>query len=115
VIGDMGEVGDQGPQFHAEIGAWARQRGIDTVLALGELARDSVTAFEQGDGLAGTARHFGDYDALQAAVLAQLPATASVLVKGSRFMKMERVVQAIAAQASTAPDNDNNNKEAGHA
>jgi len=116
VIGDMGEVGDQGPQFHAEIGAWARQRGIETVLALGELARHSVSAFAQADGPAGTAQHFDDYDALHTAVLAQLPATASALVKGSRFMKMERVVQAIAAQASTTHDNDNdNNKEAGHA
>ena len=43
-------------------------------------------------------RHFGDVDALNAAVLAQLPGVASVVIKGSRFMKMERVVQAITAQ-----------------
>ena len=112
VIGDMGEVGDQGPQFHAEIGAWARERGIESVLALGELARHSVSAFESTDGLAGEARHFDAIEPLQAAVIARLPTLGSVLVKGSRFMKMERVVQAMAAQAFPQQEN---NKEAGHA
>jgi UDP-N-acetylmuramoyl-tripeptide--D-alanyl-D-alanine ligase len=83
----MGEVGDQGPQFHAEVGAFARERGIPVLLTLGEQAR----------GMGGL--HFGDIDALNAAVIEQLPRAASVLVKGSRFMKMERVVEAITAHA----------------
>jgi UDP-N-acetylmuramoyl-tripeptide--D-alanyl-D-alanine ligase len=87
VLGDMGEVGDQGPAFHAEVGAYARERGIEQLYTLGEQA-----AAMQG-------RHFADVDALKAAVLQALPATESVLVKGSRFMKMERVVEAIAAHA----------------
>jgi UDP-N-acetylmuramoyl-tripeptide--D-alanyl-D-alanine ligase len=87
VLGDMGEVGDQGPQFHAEVGEHARERGIEQLFTLGE----------QSSGLRG--RHFDDIDSLNAAVLAQMPAVASVLVKGSRFMKMERVVEAIARQA----------------
>jgi len=86
VLGDMGEVGDQGPQFHAEIGDHARARGIEQLLTLGEQSR------------AMRGRHFGDIDALNAAVLAELPRAASVLVKGSRFMKMERVVEAITRQ-----------------
>ena len=85
VLGDMGEVGDQGPQFHAEVGAYARERGIEQLLTLGEQSR----------AMAG--RHFDDVAALNAAVVAALPAVASVLVKGSRFMAMERVVQAIDA------------------
>ncbi|WBY04031.1 UDP-N-acetylmuramoyl-tripeptide--D-alanyl-D-alanine ligase [Ramlibacter tataouinensis] len=86
VLGDMGEVGDQGPQFHAEVGQYARERGIERLFTLGEQAR----------AMAG--EHFDGIDALNAAVLAQLPATASLLVKGSRFMKMERVVQAVQQQ-----------------
>jgi UDP-N-acetylmuramoyl-tripeptide--D-alanyl-D-alanine ligase len=88
VLGDMGEVGDQGPQFHAEVGDYARERGIEQLFTLGE----------QAAAMRGT--HFANVEALNAAVLAALPATQSVLVKGSRFMKMERVVQAIAAQAN---------------
>ncbi|MES2972522.1 MAG: UDP-N-acetylmuramoyl-tripeptide--D-alanyl-D-alanine ligase [Pseudomonadota bacterium] len=91
VLGDMGEVGDQGPAFHREVGAHARERGIEQVFTLGEQASDVSSSFGKG-------RHFGaDIAALNAAVAAALPATASVLVKGSRFMKMERVVEAISA------------------
>ena len=89
VLGDMGEVGEQGPAFHAEAGRYAQDKGIEQVLALGELALHAVQAFStQG----GAARHFESIDALQAAVRAELPALGSVLVKGSRFMRMERVV-----------------------
>lgn len=91
VLGDMGEVGDQGPAFHAEVGAHARERGIEQVFTLGTQSADAAAAF-------GSGRHFGDdIEALKAAVMVALPGVASVLVKGSRFMKMERVVQAIAA------------------
>ena len=86
VLGDMGEVGSQGPQFHAEVGAHARQRGIEAVWAAGPL---SVHL--------GATRHFDDTAALLAA-LPQAPQAASVLVKGSRFMKMEQVVQALCQQ-----------------
>ena len=87
VLGDMGEVGNQGPQFHAEVGDHARACGIEHLFTLGEQSR------------AMGGRHFDDIAVLNAAVLAQLPDVASVLVKGSRFMKMERVVQAITASA----------------
>jgi UDP-N-acetylmuramoyl-tripeptide--D-alanyl-D-alanine ligase len=87
VLGDMGEVGEQGPQFHAEAGEHARTRGIDQLFTLGE------------QSVAMQGRHFAAIEPLNAAVLAELPRVASVLVKGSRFMKMERVVEAITAQA----------------
>ena len=87
VLGDMGEVGDQGPQFHAEVGAYARERGIPQLFTLGE-----QSAAMQG-------RHFDSIEALNAAALAALAGVRSVLVKGSRFMKMERVVEAITAAA----------------
>jgi UDP-N-acetylmuramoyl-tripeptide--D-alanyl-D-alanine ligase len=87
VLGDMGEVGDQGPAFHAEVGDYARERGIEQLFTHGD----------QAHGMKG--RHFAGIDALTAAVLQALPKTESVLVKGSRFMKMERVVEAITAHA----------------
>lgn len=90
VLGDMGEVGEQGPQFHAEVGDHARTRGIDALYTLGEQSR----------AMGGT--HFDSIEALHAAVLQQLPRVASVLVKGSRFMKMERVVEAITAHAQAS-------------
>ncbi len=83
VLSDMGEVGSQGPAFHAEAGAYARERGIEHLLTLGE----------QAQAMAGL--HFASIEALNAAVLALLPQVQSVLVKGSRFMKMERVALAV--------------------
>ena len=91
VVGDMGEVGDQGPLFHAEAGAHAKTRGIELVFALGDQSAHVVDSF----GAAGV--HHSGIDSLNAAVVAALPEVGSVLVKGSRFMKMERVVAAITA------------------
>ena len=84
VLGDMGEVGTQGPQFHEEIGVYAEQQGIEQVLVTGELA-----AHMRGPAI----RHFEQFDALLSAVDAAATSNATVLIKGSRFMKMERVVQ----------------------
>ena len=93
VLGDMGEVGEQGPVFHAEAGALARSLGIEQVFTLGVLSRATSQSFGEG-------QHFDTPEALQAAVLMALPHCASVLVKGARFMQMERVVQAITAPAT---------------
>ncbi len=88
VMGDMGEVGDQGPELHEEVGRYARERGIENLFALGRQSERAVSSFERG-------QHFENIQALNAAVLDQLAQLGSVLVKGSRFMQMERVVQAI--------------------
>jgi UDP-N-acetylmuramoyl-tripeptide--D-alanyl-D-alanine ligase len=87
VLGDMGEVGDQGPAFHREVGAYANARGLDALWTAGSLSADAARAF-------GAARHFETVQALLGA-LGEAPACASVLVKGSRFMKMEQVVAAL--------------------
>ncbi|MGN6651664.1 UDP-N-acetylmuramoyl-tripeptide--D-alanyl-D-alanine ligase [Trinickia sp.] len=105
VMGDMGEVGDNGPAFHREVGAYARERGIDVLLALGDAARDSCAAFDAADSSAGEgrARHFADAAALIEYVLqAGIGSSATLLVKGSRFMRMERVVDALTAQQPPA-------------
>ena len=96
VMGDMGEVGDQGPQFHEEAVRWAHAQGIETLYTLGVQSGLAAQAFSGGG--AGHSRHFDDIETLTEAVTAQLPAVSSLLVKGSRFMKMERLVQAITAQ-----------------
>jgi UDP-N-acetylmuramoyl-tripeptide--D-alanyl-D-alanine ligase len=91
ILGDMGEVGAQGEAFHREIGDYARRRGIDALYATGALARHAAAAFGAGAG------HYDTAEALAAAAAAQLDADATVLVKGSRFMRMERVVEALEA------------------
>jgi UDP-N-acetylmuramoyl-tripeptide--D-alanyl-D-alanine ligase len=93
VLGDMGEVGDQGPQFHAEAGAHARKAGVTQLFALGTQSVHAASAY-------GGAQHFNELGALLSAVREALPTVGSVLVKGSRFMKMEQVVEAIAAMAT---------------
>ena len=90
VMGDMGEVGDQGAAFHREVGAYAAQRGIDALYALGDASIDSTKAF----GAAG--QHFTDITSLIAALTsAGFGPDATFLAKGSRFMQMERVVDAV--------------------
>ena len=84
ILGDMGEVGPRGPEFHREIGAYARSRGVTQLLTLGEASAYAVEAFGAG------AEHFADVEALLPAIRGR-----TVLVKGSRFMKMERVVAAL--------------------
>jgi len=93
VLGDMGEVGDQGDEFHAEVGEYAAERGIETLYGLGELMRYAATAFPG-------ARHFASMDSLQAACVRDAGRYRSILIKGSRFMKMERVLVALEAAAS---------------
>lgn len=97
VLGDMGEVGTQGRQFHEEIAAYAASRGIDRVLVTGELARHMTGA---------GATHFEQFDELLAALDTALgsKSDATVLVKGSRFMKMERVVQHLLGSQNTGKE-----------
>ena len=96
VLGDMGELGDDAAQFHRDIGEVARKSGIEQLFALGELSAGAAKEFGAG------ARHFADIETLCAALDKELDAQTTVLVKGSRFMKMERVVQFCAAQKEKA-------------
>ena len=93
VLGDMGEVGDQGPSFHAEVGEFARASGIDHFWTAGALCRHAALAYGS------TARQFSDAAALIQA-LAEAPHCAAVLVKGSKFMRMPTVVSALQQQAA---------------
>ena len=91
VLGDMGEVGAAAGQYHDEIGGYAKSMGIDLLLALGEHAATAAHNFAAG------ACHFKNVYTLIEALRPLLDAQTTVLVKGSRFMKMERVVDAIVA------------------
>jgi UDP-N-acetylmuramoyl-tripeptide--D-alanyl-D-alanine ligase len=93
VLGDMAEVGEQGPAFHAEVGAYAKSRGIERLLAFGPASAATAAAFGEG------AEHLATIeDACWRATKLASP-TATVLVKGSRSMRMERVVRALAGTA----------------
>jgi UDP-N-acetylmuramoyl-tripeptide--D-alanyl-D-alanine ligase len=88
VLGDMGEVGEQGPEFHAEVGRYARERGVSVLLALGSATPAAVQAFGEGG------RHFAAIEKL----LGDTKGITTILVKGSRFMQMERVVAALVGE-----------------
>ncbi len=94
VLGDMGEIGEASGQYHDEIGGYAKSQGIDRLYALGDAAQQAVRNFGEG------ARHYCNVEKLIAAVDKELGPETTVLVKGSRFMKMERVADALAAVAT---------------
>ena len=107
VLGDMGEVGSKGPEFHYEVGAYAAERGIAHLWALGEQTQSSVRGFNEFNGRVGSSNaaiHFESIDALNVRVAtiaklfsegASVSQPYAVLVKGSRFMRMERAVSAL--------------------
>jgi UDP-N-acetylmuramoyl-tripeptide--D-alanyl-D-alanine ligase len=91
VLGDMGEVGAKGPEFHTEVGAYAKERGVEQLWVAGAACAHAARAYGPG------ARHFAGTPELIAALQAA-PRCASALIKGSRFMAMERVVRALVPQ-----------------
>jgi len=108
VLGDMGEVGNQGPEFHTEVGAYAAERGIEALYTLGDLCVHAARAF-------GPARHFEDMGSLLNAATVHVGEFQSVVVKGSRFMKMEQVVEALLSRGDTKNSQHNNKKGEPHA
>jgi len=90
VLGDMGELGPEAPRFHAEVGEAARVAGIDALITLGEHSAHAARAFGAG------ARHYTRIEELLDDLGHRLQPDVTALVKGSRFMRMERVVEAFA-------------------
>ncbi|WP_372660753.1 UDP-N-acetylmuramoyl-tripeptide--D-alanyl-D-alanine ligase [Hydrogenophaga sp.] len=104
VLGDMGEVGTQGLAFHEEVLRHAQASGIEEVHCTGDWMQQACEALQSADGSA--PRHWSDVQALVSHVCeraTQGPGVNSVLVKGSRFMRMERVVQALTVLSSQHP------------
>lgn len=89
VLGDMGELGNTGEQLHTAIGHQAAAAGIDALYTLGKLSANASVAFGQPQ------RAFNDLEALLASLDEDLQPGDTVLVKGSRSARMERVVDAL--------------------
>ncbi|MGQ5522213.1 UDP-N-acetylmuramoyl-tripeptide--D-alanyl-D-alanine ligase [Chitinimonas sp. PSY-7] len=94
VLGDMGEIGADIAERHREIGVYARQHGIERLFAIGEQMQQAVASF--GDG----ANWFANHSALITALRTEITPNTTVVVKGSRFMQMERVVSALTQPAA---------------
>lgn len=91
VLGDMLELGDSANELHAEVGRYARQAGIERMLAVGKHSHFAVEAFGRG------AQWFADVDALINEARQSLKPGVAVLIKGSRANRLERVSAALAA------------------
>ncbi len=91
VLGDMGEIGRTSAQVHDEIGGYAKSKGLDALYALGDMSAVAARNFGEGG------HHFRTVHALLNALQPQLDPDTVVLVKGSRFMRMERVADALSA------------------
>jgi len=89
VIGDMKELGDDTEALHRSVGAYARERGIERLYAVGALSRHACVGYGAG------ARHFEHQQDLIDALRAELVAGVTVLTKGSRSSAMDRVANAL--------------------
>jgi len=98
VLGEMKELGDASDELHAEVGRYARQAGIERLLAMGEGSRFSVEAFGRG------AQWFADIDALIRDASSSLSSGVAVLIKGSRANRLERVSAALSATPPGSTD-----------
>ena len=91
IVGDMGELGDESIYYHQELGRQAKEYGINKLYAIGEFTQHTVKSFgEQGF-------HFIDHNAMLKALEQQVNKNTTVLVKGSRSARMERIVDALLA------------------
>ena len=89
VLGDMGELGLEQEKLHEEAGYQARQAGVERLFAVGDLVKHTVSGFGKG------AERFENHEVLISKLLEQIDADVNLLVKGSRSMKMEQVVEAL--------------------
>lgn len=94
VFGDMGELGEAAPAMHAQVGLAARQAGVERLFGLGDLSKEAVRAFGAGG------MHFERIEELLAEVENALGPDVTVLVKGSRATRMERVVDSLTEEAA---------------
>lgn len=99
VLGDMGELGADAAKMHAEIGRYSKAAGIKALYALGDLSRETVKAFGKD------AQHYASPEALAHDLAQSMKTGVTVLVKGSRFMQMERVAELITTDSIVTDKN----------
>lgn len=102
VLGDMAELGDLSDSYHAEVGAYIKQQGIDELLTWGNWSESASRAFGAG------AKHFESKQELITALQSKANANTQILIKGSRSSRMEQVVEALKADAGQTQDEQNN-------
>ena len=95
ILGDMLELGSGSPQLHADIGAYARDSGVEQLFAIGAYTQHAVDAFGQG------AYWFATLDELVSVVMSSLESGITVLIKGSRGNRLERAVAALSAHSAS--------------
>ncbi|PWQ95778.1 UDP-N-acetylmuramoyl-tripeptide--D-alanyl-D-alanine ligase [Leucothrix pacifica] len=95
VLGDMGELGDDVLELHRHIGEYAREKNIDQLFCLGKFTEESAKAFGE------RAEFFTELEPLLDSLKQQLKNNMTLLVKGSRGMRMERVVEALQQEIAT--------------
>ena len=95
VLGDMGELGENALELHQEIGLYAREKNIDQVFCLGQYTAETAKTFGEN------AQHFVELEPLLENLKLKMNNNMTVLVKGSRSMRMERVIEALEVTEST--------------
>ena len=89
ILGDLGELGAEVENWHQQLGLYAKQAGLEGLYTVGKYSKHSSQAFGKA------ALHFDEMSALQTHLSTQLPQQASLLVKGSRSARMERVIKTL--------------------
>jgi len=95
VLGDMGELGEDEVLLHKAVGRAAKRLGIDRILAIGKLSKNTVKTFGNG------AQWYENIDGLVEELQQTATEDTNILIKGSRFMEMERVVEALINEPPT--------------
>ncbi|MYB34696.1 MAG: UDP-N-acetylmuramoyl-tripeptide--D-alanyl-D-alanine ligase [Gammaproteobacteria bacterium] len=102
VLGEMAELGHAGPEYHREVGAYARQKHLDQFYCLGQQASELSASYVEGFGKG--AVHASDADVLIDELIHQIDDNTAVLVKGSRSSRMESIVAGIVDHAEARED-----------
>ncbi len=95
VMGDMLELGKHAGEAHMKSGTFAASKEIDFIVAVGKMGSDIVRGAESKGYKAGKARAFKTNEEAGLFLESFLKSGDTVLVKGSRGMKMEQIVEAL--------------------